>query len=276
MTTTEPIDTSAHLGGLPAMTGDTDSLPSHAEQARTLLGPAGHATLTTVTDDGYPYGSLCAYSVDVDGAVWICISEIAAHTHNLRANPAGGLFVGAAVNADEADPMNRPRLSLIGDWEPSDVPAAARQHHLDQHPPAHDYVDLPDFSFWRLRAERARFIGGFGTMSWFSVADLAAARLDEVASGSAHAVQHMNADHAESNLAIARTRGGATTASAAAMTGIDRFGVTLAATTPAGPQMVRVAFPEPLGSADQIRSAVVELARECTAAATSATSEEPS
>ncbi|MEL6984480.1 MAG: DUF2470 domain-containing protein, partial [Actinomycetota bacterium] len=43
------------------------------------------------------------------------------------------------------------------------------------------------------------------------------------------------------------------------MTGIDRYGITLRVTTPSAPRLARIPFPEPLGSADEARPAIIAL-----------------
>jgi putative heme iron utilization protein len=45
------------------------------------------------------------------------------------------------------------------------------------------------------------------------------------------------------------------------MVGIDRHGITLDVTTPGGPRLARLGFPEPLTSADDARPAVIAMAR---------------
>src|SRR3546814_9510644 len=62
-----------------------------------------------------------------------------------------------------------------------------------------DLVDFPDFSFWRLRVERASLNGGFGRAYAMTPADLLTDMqgLEALLDSEAGAVTHMNADHAE-------------------------------------------------------------------------------
>src|SRR3546814_18469480 len=62
-----------------------------------------------------------------------------------------------------------------------------------------DLVDFPDFSFWRLRVERASLNGGFGRAYAMTPADLLTDMqgLEALLDSEAGAVAHMNADHAE-------------------------------------------------------------------------------
>jgi hypothetical protein len=41
-----------------------------------------------------------------------------------------------------------------------------REAYLAAHPGASAFIDFPDFAFYRLRADRVRYIAGFGRMGW--------------------------------------------------------------------------------------------------------------
>ena len=40
--------------------------------------------------------------------------------------------------------------------------------YLEKHPNARQYVNFPDFQFYRLEVEKARYIAGFGRMGWIT------------------------------------------------------------------------------------------------------------
>ncbi|MEO1061622.1 MAG: DUF2470 domain-containing protein [Actinomycetota bacterium] len=252
--------TSAHDAAAPPVAGDTSSFPSHAELARTLLSEGGHATLTTLTDDGAPYPSLVAFSMLDDASPLVCISDLAEHTRNARRAPAAGLLVTAPPG--DGDPLDEPRCSIVGHLEAIELDDDGRRRHLEVHPQTALYVDSSDFGWWRLVPDRIYFVGGFGLMGWITADDLASAEADPVLPHAEGAVAHMNEDHRDANLDLVRHLGGVTDAGSAQMTAIDRHGVSLVATTPQGPRMVRLRFDEgPLASPDEVRSAVVALAR---------------
>lgn len=75
------------------------------------------------------------------------------------------------------------------------------------------------------------------------------------------AIAHMNADHADALRDICVGLGGVADATAAVLINLDAAGCDLEAQTARGPQSVRVAFPQPLGSGAQLRSAMVDLTR---------------
>lgn len=265
---TSTSSTNAHLTSL-AIAGDTASFPGHAELVRTLVEIGRFATLTTLTasghvEPGFPYGSLVAYSPLADGSPLVCISELAEHTRNAHTDPrAGILLTGLDVDRD-ADPLDHPRASVVGRLEPYEPSEGEIAAHLARHPGTGDYAGFPDFGWWRLAIEAARYVGGFGHMSWVTGTAIAAAAADPVAGHAQGAIDHMNADHADANLDMVRHLARVPAATAARVHAIDRHGITFYATVPGGGALVsaRLAFAKgPLGSPDEIRAAVVDLTR---------------
>ena len=122
------------------------------------------------------------------------------------------------------------------------------------------YVEFDDFLCFVLDPLRAvRYIGGFGEMSWVDAPAFVAADADIVANSSRDAVEHMNADHAEAVLTMARAFAGLPTATSATMLGLDRYGFDVLAEMPDGKRRSRVAFDPPLDDAGAIRARVVAL-----------------
>ena len=249
-----------HGGGGPgpAVAGDPVSFPADAELARTLIAGARQATLCTLTEDGYPYGSAVSYAADGGGAPLLLISELAEHTVNARADDRVSMLVTAATPR-QSDPLGNARLTLLGRLRRVDDQSAPRAAYLERHPYAAAYVDFSDFSFWRLAAEKCRFVGGFGHMSWVTAEAYRDAAVDPLAGDAAAIISHMNEDHAEANLQYVTVLARLEDASAASMVGIDRYGMTLRAHTPGGPRLARLAFPEPLQCSDQARATLIRL-----------------
>jgi len=139
-----------------------------AAAARALLAAESVGLLSTISvrRPGTPYGSLTPYALSASGAPLLLLSGLAAHTHNLRADPRSGLFVGDHTAA--ADPQAGARLSLMGRAAPvgSDDEADAGGRYLARWPRTVDTVALHDFSLWRFDIEEARFIAGFGDIRW--------------------------------------------------------------------------------------------------------------
>ncbi len=214
---------------------------------------------SSASEAGYPYGSVVSYAADDEGAPVVLISELAEHTVNARGDGRVSLLVTDGI--EDGDPLGHARLTLVGILEQVEEPGAIRERYLSVHPYASYYVDFSDFHFWRMQVESCRYVGGFGHMSWVGGADYRKAAVDPVAADAAAAIEHMNEDHADANLAYVRGLTELTDATAATLVGLDRYGLTLRATTPAGPRMARVAFPEPLKASEQVRPAVIDLLR---------------
>ena len=151
------------------------------------------------------------------------------------------------------------RVTLVGRLEFLEDPGTSREIYLATHPYAGSYADFTDFNFWRLDIKQCRYVGGFGHMSWVTGSGYAEASVDPIAPVAEGVIAHMNDDHADANLTYARALAGLDDATSAIMVGIDRHGITLDVTTPGGPRLARLGFPEPLTSADDARPAVIDL-----------------
>lgn len=239
--------------------------PSHAERCRTLAQQARTATLCTIARDpaGYPYGSLVTVAADARGRPLFLLSALAEHTGNLKARPEASLLVAEPASG-RADPLALGRMTLIGPCRPLDPAevAAARTLFLAAHPRAAHYVDFTDFAFYRLDPVSIRYVGGFGRMSWVDPAEYAAAEPDPLASEAAYILEHMNTDHADAVLAYAKGLAGIKDATAAIMISVDRYGFELDVITPSGPRAARLTFDAPVSTTEEVRKAMVAMARE--------------
>ena len=84
---------------------------------------------------------------------------------------------------------------------------------------------------------------------------------DPVAPNAPGAIGHLNADHADSLLLIAKALSGHTDAEEARCVGADRYGLDLELLTARGRTGARVGFEEPATEPDGLRAATVELVR---------------
>jgi heme iron utilization protein len=237
--------------------------PSHAERARTLISLASLGTLSTLSrkHSGFPFGSLMPYALDLAGRPLFLISNMAMHTQNLKADPRCSLFVGQA-NAD-GDPLGTARATLIGVAEP--IPASdlssVREMYLARHENSRYWVDFSDFSFFRLQPVDLYYVGGFGVMGWVEARDYETAAPDPLADAASGILAHMNADHIDSMILLARFHAGVE-AMEATMTSVDRLGFTLRLKTNEGMKGARINFLYEVATPKETRTVLVEMVRQ--------------
>jgi heme iron utilization protein len=237
--------------------------PAYAERVRTLLSLTSIATLSTLSRKhvGFPFGSLMPYALDVAGRPIFLISSMAMHTQNLKADPRASLFV-EQTGAD-GDPLGAPRATLLGHVElvPQPDLAAAREQYLARHPNSSYWVDFADFNFFRLQPIDVYYVGGFGVMGWVEAPDYEHASPDPLAEASAGILSHMNADHADSMILLAKTHADLV-ASEATMTSVDRLGFSLRLKTTEGMKGARINFPREVTTPQDTRKVLVEMVRQ--------------
>jgi putative heme iron utilization protein len=236
--------------------------PSHAERVRTLLSLASAATLSTQSrkHEGFPFGSLMPFTLDVAGRPIFLISNMAMHTQNLRSNPRCSLFV--LQTAADGDPLGAARATLVGNAEPviaADIPIV-RELYLARHENSRYWVDFADFHFFRLEVVDVYYVGGFGVMGWVDAGDYAIALPDPLADAAPGIIAHMNADHVDSMISLARIHTGLE-ATEAAMTSVDRLGFWLRLKTSEGMKGARVNFTRGVTTASETRTVLVEMVR---------------
>ena len=237
-----------------------DTRPSAAEEARTIAASTNTATLASLTANGDPWASFVTYGL-LHGAPVLCVSHLAEHGRNLAGDPRASLSIVAPGAG--SDPLASSRITLAGVVEhpAGDEVDAAREAHVSAVPAARFYVDYSDFSLWVLRVNRVRWVGGYGRMDSATAADYAAAAPDPIRPLAAGAIEHLNADHAESLAQMARALGGYPDTESAQCTGVDRYGLDLKVSTARGDAYTRVGFGRRLDSPDELRSAAAELGR---------------
>ena len=235
--------------------------PTHAERARTLVAQIPTGTLCTLAlePEGYPYGSFVTVGFDEGDPIFL-ISRLAEHTKNLERDSRASLMI--AENRG-GDPLANGRVTMLGPCtRVAGDGGRARVAFLTAHPNAAYYADFRDFGFWKLGVSAIRYIGGYGRMSWITRDDWYAAEPDPLAPYAADAIAHMNADHAEATVLYCRAFSKATEVTSATLTGVDRYGFDMTARTPEGPRPIRVAFASPVTRPDELRAALVAMAKE--------------
>ena len=236
--------------------------PTYAERVRTLVSLCSVATLSTISGKhpGFPFGSLMPYALDDEGCPIFLISSMAMHTQNLKADARTSLFVQQSGSND--DPLGAARATLIGHASmlAKDESASVRERYLDRHKNSRYWVDFSDFNFFRLRLVDIYYVGGFGVMGWAAAKDYLEAAPDPLAESASGILSHMNADHVDSMLLLARVDAGIH-ASEATMTSVDRLGFSVRLKTKEGMQGARINFLREVATPQDTRKVLVEMVR---------------
>src|SRR5271157_2416787 len=237
--------------------------PSFAERARTLmhLGRIGSLSTLSRKQPGFPFGSLMPYSLDDQGRPIFLISTMAMHTQNLQADPRASLFV--TEPGASGDPLGSSRVTLIGNVVriPEPELAAARTVYLARYPDSKYWVDFDDFFFYRMDVLDVYYVGGFGVMGWVEASDYSQAQSDPLVEHKRDIMQHMNADHKDALILLARRFAGIE-AQEAEMTSVDRLGFNVRLKTQDRVHGARIAFLREVTNPSQAREVIVEMVKQ--------------
>ncbi len=227
-----------------------------SDDARKLYARSYQGILSTLSVKlgGYPFGSVVTYATDADAQPVILISRIAEHTRNVDADPR----VSLTLTEPGDDGQALARLTLVGDAEliPDEAVEAASARYYARFPHAEDYHRTHDFSFYRIVPRKLRYIGGFGRIHWLE-ADAVLKRSPFTVQQEVHMVSHMNNDHADAIRDYCRLYGESVGDEGVRMSAVDSDGFDLML----GKRLLRIDFETPVSRADEVRKALVDLAR---------------
>jgi len=237
--------------------------PSFAERARTLVYISRIGSLSTLSrkQPGFPFGSVMPYGLDEHGRPIFLISTMAMHTQNLQADPRASLL----VTQDHAgtDPLGASRVTLVGNVLPIPLAevAEARKLYLARYANSKYWVDFEDFSFYRMGVVDIYYVGGFGVMGWVSASEYGRSQSDPLADSMVEIIQHMNADHKDALVWLAR-QFAQIEAQEATMIAVDRLGFHLRVKTNDGVRGARIAFLREVSNPAETRKVLVEMVRQ--------------
>ena len=237
--------------------------PSFAERARTLMHLGRIGTLSTPSrkQPGFPFGSLMPYALDAEGRPIFLVSTMAMHTQNLQADPRASLFV--TEPGASGDPLGSSRVTLIGSVSriPEPELADARTLYLSRYVDSKYWVDFDDFSFYRMDVLDVYYVGGFGVMGWVAALGYSQAQPDPLAEQKNDIMQHMNADHKDALILLAKRFAGIE-AQEAEMTSVDRLGFNVRVKAQDGVHGARIAFLREVTNPTQAREVFVEMVKQ--------------
>ena len=252
-----------HASGGEAQDQPTVPEPSFAERARTLvyLGRLGSLSTLSRKQPGFPFGSVMPYGLHDRGRPTFLISTMAMHTQNLQADSRASLLV--TQQNVVGDPLGAARVTVIGNVlaiPEVEVPEA-RKLYLSRYAESKYWVDFEDFFFYRMDVVDLYYVGGFGVMGWVSASEYDRAQPDPLADAAADIIRHMNADHADALILLARTFA-RIEAQEATMTAVDRLGFHVRLKTQDGVRGARIAFLREVCNPAEARTVLVEMVQQ--------------
>jgi hypothetical protein len=225
------------------------------------MGRIGSLSTLSRKQPGFPFGSVMPYGLDVNGRPIFLISTMAMHTQNLQADPRASLLV---TQPDASgDPLGASRVTLVGNVTTIPQPeiADARKLYLDRYANSNYWVDFEDFSFYRMDVIDVYYVGGFGVMGWTQASDFDRAQPDPLVDSASAIIGHMNADHKDAVVLLARAFAGIE-AQEGAMTAVDRLGFHVRLKTAEGVKGARVAFLREVNNPIEARKVLVEMVQQ--------------
>jgi len=219
-------------------------------EARRLLRSARVGTLAT-SDKGHPFASLVTPACLPDGSLAILVSKLSEHTRHLAADPRCSVLLAGVP--ETVNPQTTPRVTFIGTAEVVED-KALRARFLTVHPYAELYAGFGDFSFWRIKPEALRLVGGFGRAYRLKSGDVAPEpdAVKAVLAAEAGIIEHCNRDHADALAAIAGSAGDWR------MVAVDVDGFDLALEQ----RVVRIPWAVPVKDAAEVRREWVRMVQE--------------
>ena len=230
----------------------------HIINARKLVRSMHSGVLSTISlsNKGFPFGSVTPYLMTEAGDIVIYASDIAQHSRNMKTDSHVSLCIN---DGSQDDSQASARVTVLAHAKPDDVDEATQAQYFELFPKAKGYVQAHDFRFYLLRVERVRYIGGFGEIYWFSQSDWRE-NLHILGQQSTGIVAHMNEDHQDALNEMLKhfttlkpSNSGANMISCFA----DGFHVVL------DKQVVFIPFLEPLSGQNDARKAMVDLVKVC-------------
>jgi putative heme iron utilization protein len=183
---------------------------------------------------------------------------MAMHTQNVLADPRSSLLVTQPDTI--GDPLGASRVTLLGNILPVPVSevSEARELYLARYANSKYWVDFDDFSFYRMDVVDVYYVGGFGVMGWVSASEYYSGQPDPLADTATDIIQHMNTDHGDALVLLARAFAGIESQEVA-MTSVDRLGFHVRLKTQDGTRGGRIAFLREVSSPTEARKVLVEM-----------------
>jgi len=137
----------------------------------------------------------------------------------------------------------------------------ARQFYLARYSNSKYWVDFEDFSFYRMNVVDVYYVGGFGVMGWVSASEYDRSQPDPLADSMGEIIQHMNADHKDALVLLAREFA-RVESQEATMTSVDRLGFHVRLKSQDGMRGARIAFLREVKNPAETRKVFVDMVQQ--------------
>jgi len=223
---------------------------SIAREARQMLRAHRYGALCTLSlkFDGHPFGSITPYLVDHDGSELILISTLAEHTKNILHDPRVSLITH---NQNDPHIQTQGRVTIVGEAHLVAGREQAGKRYLRYFPEAQTYLEMHDFSFYRIVPIAIRYIGGFGKIHWIDMAEYMPQEIEAYAQQEAQLIAALNTQQQNTPCQLLQQRHGVN-APDANVIGLDCDGLDVRS----GKQTWRLDFAEELSDPAQAVSAL--------------------
>ena len=169
---------------------------NHEKEATVFYRSDKIAILSTISKqhNGYPFGSFVTYVSGWDRTIFLYLSDLADHTKNLKKDHRSCITIYKKNNS--GDVQNSARLTLIGDLKKvqDSIYKACKERFHNFFPESKAYEQMHDFNFYQISITQARWIGGFGKISWLDPKNWKNVPVDWFGSEK-NMIDHMNEDH---------------------------------------------------------------------------------
>ena len=169
---------------------------NHEKEATAFYRSDKIAILSTISKqhNGYPFGSFVTYVSGWDRTIFLYLSDLADHTKNLKKDHRSCITIYKKNNS--GDVQNSARLTLIGDLKKvqDSIYEACKERFHNFFPESKAYEQMHDFNFYQISITQARWIGGFGKISWLDSKNWKNVSVDWFGSEE-NMIDHMNEDH---------------------------------------------------------------------------------
>jgi len=237
-------------------------MTSYQHECKQLITFCRSGVLSThsVTNAGYPFGSVTPYDLSANGEIVLYVSSIAEHFKNIAGDRRASLTVADPFGVHDPQPHARATVLLDFARVPKEASSGIQASYFKRFPSAAKHSLAHDFCFLQGEIQRIRWIGGFGQIGWISKEEFSQTPTDPLTYAGAEIAAHMNEDHRDALFKLAQAQVPTLSyESLIELVEIRTGGFVIRVRNKNGEQRISVPFLKPLESPAEARGAMVEL-----------------